>query len=233
MLHYHRKWLCSTTQPTLTRNRSCWTRSQMWTHADRHDQNSAKTNMESEYQVFMRKNAVETKRKRSNKNDLFHLQTCSWQFDGGTRAKSEYSCVQRNARTVSNHPFRRLCTWRRQSKPESDLIRRIVQRKINTNLFDKTDVSKWNLPFDNFLILNIHKQIYTCINDKLVGLLLRARKHKFVEFEGEMLFQRRDDDVPIFMLKTPDEIKEVLNEKIEEVRRSSSPNPQPTNILIN
>lgn len=75
-------------------------------------------------------------------------------------------------------------------------------------------------------------QIYTCINDKLVGLLLRARKHKFVDFEGEMLFQRRDDDVPIFMLKTTDEIKALLNEKIEEVRRSASPNPQPTNMLI-
>ncbi|XP_055317968.1 actin-binding Rho-activating protein isoform X2 [Sitodiplosis mosellana] len=74
--------------------------------------------------------------------------------------------------------------------------------------------------------------IYTCINDKLVGLLLRARKHKFVDFEGEMLFQRRDDDVPIFMLKTTDEIKAILNEKIEEVRRSSSPNPQATSILI-
>lgn len=47
-----------------------------------------------------------------------------------------------------------------------------------------------------------------------------------------MLFQRRDDDVPIFMLKTTDEIKQLLEEKIEVVRRSASPNPQPTNILI-
>lgn len=76
------------------------------------------------------------------------------------------------------------------------------------------------------------QQIYTCINDKLVGLLLRARKHKFVDFEGEMLFQRRDDNVPIFMLKTTEEIKQILDEKIDEVRRSASPNPQPTNILI-
>lgn len=70
------------------------------------------------------------------------------------------------------------------------------------------------------------------INDKLVGLLLRARKHKFVDFEGEMLFQRRDDDVSIFMLKPIDEIKAILNAKIEEVRRSASPNPQPTSLLI-
>lgn len=31
--------------------------------------------------------------------------------------------------------------------------------------------------------------IYTNINDKCVGLLLRARKQKFIEFEGECLFQ--------------------------------------------
>lgn len=70
------------------------------------------------------------------------------------------------------------------------------------------------------------------INDKLVGLLLRARKHKFIEFEGEVLFQRRDDDVPIFMLKSIKEIKAELDEKIAEVRRSASPNPQATGVLI-
>lgn len=32
-------------------------------------------------------------------------------------------------------------------------------------------------------------QIYTVINDKLVGILLRARKYKLLDFEGEMLFQ--------------------------------------------
>lgn len=32
-------------------------------------------------------------------------------------------------------------------------------------------------------------QIYTVISDKLVGMLLRARKHKIVDFEGECLFQ--------------------------------------------
>lgn len=66
----------------------------------------------------------------------------------------------------------------------------------------------------------------------MVGLLLRARKHKFVDFEGEMLFQRIHDDVPIFMLKSIKEIKADLDEKIDEVRRSASPNPQPTSLLV-
>lgn len=47
-----------------------------------------------------------------------------------------------------------------------------------------------------------------------------------------MLFQRRDDDVPIFMAQTLDEIRKFLNNKIEEVRRSASPNPQATSLLI-
>lgn len=67
--------------------------------------------------------------------------------------------------------------------------------------------------------------IYSYINDKLVGLLLRARKHKFIEFEGEVLFQRRDDMVPVLMIKTLKEVKEIVDEKVAEVRRSASPNP--------
>jgi hypothetical protein len=35
--------------------------------------------------------------------------------------------------------------------------------------------------------------IYNAISNKLVGLLLRARKTGLVDFEGEMLFQGRDD----------------------------------------
>lgn len=66
-----------------------------------------------------------------------------------------------------------------------------------------------------------------------MGLLLRARKHKLIDFEGEILLQRRDDDEPIFMLKTTDEIKALLNENIEEVQQNVSSNPQPTNVLIN
>lgn len=48
-----------------------------------------------------------------------------------------------------------------------------------------------------------------------------------------MLFQRRDDEVPIFMLKTTDEIKTILNEKIEEIQQNASDNPQPTDMLLN
>ncbi len=42
--------------------------------------------------------------------------------------------------------------------------------------------------------------IYTNISNKLVGLLLRARRSGFVDFEGELLLQGRDDNKIIKLL---------------------------------
>lgn len=58
--------------------------------------------------------------------------------------------------------------------------------------------------------------IYTLISNKVVGILLRARKHNFVDFEGEVLFQRQDDHVPIILLKSIEETRTILRGKIQE-----------------
>ncbi|XP_016352310.1 actin-binding Rho-activating protein-like [Sinocyclocheilus anshuiensis] len=42
---------------------------------------------------------------------------------------------------------------------------------------------------------------YVKISDKVVGILLRCRKHKMVDFEGEMLWKGQDDDVIITLLE--------------------------------
>ncbi|KAK8379925.1 hypothetical protein O3P69_019743 [Scylla paramamosain] len=55
-------------------------------------------------------------------------------------------------------------------------------------------------------------QIYTRISNKLVGMLLRARKYNLLTFEGETLFQRRDDHVPIKLLRPIQEIRAELHE---------------------
>ncbi|KDR10029.1 actin-binding Rho-activating protein-like isoform X1 [Zootermopsis nevadensis] len=60
-------------------------------------------------------------------------------------------------------------------------------------------------------------QIYTSISNKVVGVLLRARKHKFLDFEGETLFQRRDDDVPIILRKSLPEIGAIFQDQMEKV----------------
>ena len=48
---------------------------------------------------------------------------------------------------------------------------------------------------------------YIRISIKVVGMLLRARKQNLVHFDGEMLFQRRDDDVIITLLHMPEELE--------------------------
>ncbi|XP_016939408.2 translation initiation factor IF-2 isoform X2 [Drosophila suzukii] len=75
--------------------------------------------------------------------------------------------------------------------------------------------------------------IYNYISDKVVGILLRARKHKLVDFEGEMLYQRRDDNVPVFLLKPIKEIRSEMDAKIEDIKRAASPAPpQSTSVLM-
>ena len=43
--------------------------------------------------------------------------------------------------------------------------------------------------------------IYSKISGNVVGLLQRARKYEVIQFEGETLFQGRDDLTPIFVLR--------------------------------
>lgn len=68
--------------------------------------------------------------------------------------------------------------------------------------------------------------IYTVISDKLVGILLRTRKHQLTYFEGEVLFQKRDDDVPVFLLQPMKDIRAYCDNKALQARRSVSPMPQ-------
>ena len=44
-------------------------------------------------------------------------------------------------------------------------------------------------------------ELYKVISNKVVGLLIRARKHGLVAFEGEMLYQKRDDNTIITLLR--------------------------------
>ena len=59
--------------------------------------------------------------------------------------------------------------------------------------------------------------IYVNISNKVVGLLLRARKYGLLTFEGECLFQKFHDHVPIYLLHPMAEIKDILTDKQDEV----------------
>ena len=47
---------------------------------------------------------------------------------------------------------------------------------------------------------------------QVVGMLLRARKHGMVDFEGEMLYQRRDEATVITLLISHEQIQQSLKE---------------------
>ena len=58
--------------------------------------------------------------------------------------------------------------------------------------------------------------IYTVISNKVVGVLLRARKYGFVDFQGETLFQRRDDETIITLLMPASKVKEIAKESTSD-----------------
>ena len=51
---------------------------------------------------------------------------------------------------------------------------------------------------------------YAHISDKVVGMLLRARKHGLLWFEGETLFQGQDDEAPILLLMSSKRAREKM-----------------------
>jgi len=57
-------------------------------------------------------------------------------------------------------------------------------------------------------------QFYQRFSEKVVGVLIRARKQGLIDFEGEMLYQRQDEMVPITLVQDYG----YLEEKIERER---------------
>jgi len=47
---------------------------------------------------------------------------------------------------------------------------------------------------------------------------MRARRQGFISFEGEMLFQRRDDHVVIRLIKPPEDLEADVEKQRDELR---------------
>lgn len=60
--------------------------------------------------------------------------------------------------------------------------------------------------------------MYMQISDKLLGTLLCARRHKYIDFVGETLFQGRDDDEPVRLMQPYHELRPEILHKIETLR---------------
>ncbi|XP_062852812.1 actin-binding Rho-activating protein [Trichomycterus rosablanca] len=82
----------------------------------------------------------------------------------------------------------------------ADRAQKHIHREMEEMCFiirDMGEIDKEGRIFVTFRQLFDH---YIRISDKVVGILLRCRKHKMVDFEGEMLWQGQDDNVKITLL---------------------------------
>ncbi|KAL1527557.1 hypothetical protein AB1Y20_008945 [Prymnesium parvum] len=71
----------------------------------------------------------------------------------------------------------------------------------------------WSMDDDPSVTLVLFEDLfeaYAHISDKVVGMLLRARKHSLLFFEGETLFQGQDDEVPILLLMSARQAREKM-----------------------
>lgn len=69
-------------------------------------------------------------------------------------------------------------------------------------------------------------QLYIHISDKLLGTLLCARRHKYIDFQGETLFQGRDDDEPVRLIRPYRELRLEILEKIKKLKNTVIQRPQ-------
>ncbi|KAM8709798.1 hypothetical protein ACLKA7_016578 [Drosophila subpalustris] len=60
-------------------------------------------------------------------------------------------------------------------------------------------------------------EMYNHISDKLLGTLLCARKHKYIDFKGETLFQGRDDAEHVRLLRPFEQLRTEIVDKIESL----------------
>lgn len=50
-------------------------------------------------------------------------------------------------------------------------------------------------------------------------MLMRARRQGLVDFEGEMLYQRRDDHVLIRLIRTPEDLMNAIERQKDELKQ--------------
>lgn len=106
-------------------------------------------------------------------------------------------------------------------RPEAGTLSDIRGKKANVqihremlelceNIYENGKPGIGDEPDLHFILFGELFDIYVPINNKVVGLLLRARKYDLIHFEGEMLFQGFHDHVPIHLMHPLKEIKEAL-----------------------
>ncbi|CAG2235251.1 unnamed protein product [Mytilus edulis] len=88
--------------------------------------------------------------------------------------------------------------------------RAAMWQKLEDDHFDKMVINpdkEWKGPKDDGTVtITFRKlfQTYVAISNKVVGILIRARKRGLLHFNGEMLYQRQDEEEVIRLFNVPD-----------------------------
>ncbi|XP_072539333.1 actin-binding Rho-activating protein [Salminus brasiliensis] len=82
----------------------------------------------------------------------------------------------------------------------ADRAQKHIQREMDEMCFIIRDMGERDKQGRIYVTFGRLFARYVKISDKVVGILLRCRKHKMVDFEGEMLWQGQDDHVIITLL---------------------------------
>lgn len=93
-------------------------------------------------------------------------------------------------------------------------------------LFEVNSKETFLQSFPSLLHLFFPLQLYIHISDKLLGTLLCARRHKYIDFQGETLFQGRDDDEPVRLIRPYRELRLEILEKIKKLKNTVIQRPQ-------
>lgn len=92
-------------------------------------------------------------------------------------------------------PLKGTNTERRGKEAHSHIGREVTELcQIIREIGHRREDGRWEIEFGTLF------EHYVSISNKLVGVLLRARKQGLVQFEGEMLWQGKDDRVLISLL---------------------------------
>ena len=119
--------------------------------------------------------------------------TKSRQYQGEYGTPGAGTETEMRARQASKHVGKEICQ-----------LLRIIERLGQVGGYDEESPVVCEVVFSELF------QEYVTISNKLVGVLLRARKHGAVAFEGEMLFQGMSDGVVIRPLVSASELEDRL-----------------------
>ncbi|XP_055386656.1 actin-binding Rho-activating protein-like [Condylostylus longicornis] len=133
---------------------------------------------------------------------------------------------------VYKKPLKEVLIDIKGGKDSTALVREVIELCL---AIDQHGQANDVQPHRKFITFGGLFDVYNYLSSKFLSILVKARKHGLVYFEGEMLYQGRDDDVPIFLVRNAEEIKreqKALEDQVAKDLSEKSKLPLSTTMLL-